>query len=222
MGLETFTGYFLDELSQAAPADGDFGYGGDNHLRNLKKVLQTTFPNIDAAVTPTPTELNYVGGVTSSIQTQLTTNANAITALQGSLEAAVGTKMLFYSAAAPTGWASVALNDRMIRVVTTATTGGSTGGTDSPILMNKVPSHTHSGTTGNQNANHTHSWTAYASNGSISGTSPGNHTDFTNAQGHTTSANSANHGHAFTTSSQSGTVGNWTPKYADVTIGSKT
>lgn len=50
---------------------------GDDHIRNIKSAIKTTFPNITGAVTPTHTELNFVDGVTSAIQTQLDTKAAA-------------------------------------------------------------------------------------------------------------------------------------------------
>jgi hypothetical protein len=68
-----------------------------------------------------------------------------------------GTKMPFAQAAAPTGFTQVTddtATNRMLRVVNT--TGGGTGGSASPILMNVVPIHTHSFTTGGQSANHYH------------------------------------------------------------------
>ena len=68
-----------------------------------------------------------------------------------------GTKMPFAQAAAPTGWTQVVddtADNRMLRVVKTA--GAGTAGTHSPILNDKVASHTHGFTTGYENANHYH------------------------------------------------------------------
>lgn len=45
-------------------------------MRAIQAALRTIFPNVDAALTPTHTELNYVDGVTSAIQTQLNSKAN--------------------------------------------------------------------------------------------------------------------------------------------------
>jgi len=79
MALEDLTGTkYIDDLVATNPAAGDNVSEGDDHIRGIKNVLKTTFPNIDGAVTPTDTELNYVDGVTSAIQTQIdskTTNA---------------------------------------------------------------------------------------------------------------------------------------------------
>lgn len=69
MGLETAT--YLNQLDPTNPLGSDSKAQGDDHLRLIKQVLKNTFPNINAAVTVTPTELNYLAGVTSNVQTQL-------------------------------------------------------------------------------------------------------------------------------------------------------
>lgn len=69
MGLET--GTYISDLNSSNPALGDSVSQGDDHIRLLKSAIKATFPNIAGAVTPTHTELNYVDGVTSNIQTQL-------------------------------------------------------------------------------------------------------------------------------------------------------
>ena len=71
MGLETAT--YIDGLVVTNPLAGDPKNQGDDHLRLLKSTIKTTFPSIAGAVTPTHTELNYVDGVTSAIQTQIDT-----------------------------------------------------------------------------------------------------------------------------------------------------
>ena len=79
MALEDLTGTkYLDDLVATNPTVGDNVSEGDDHIRGIKNVLKTTFPSIDGAITATDTELNYVDGVTSAIQTQIdakTTNA---------------------------------------------------------------------------------------------------------------------------------------------------
>lgn len=95
-----------------------------------------------------------------------------------------GTRMPFAQLSAPTGWTQVnddTTNDRMLRVVNGS--GAGTGGVQSPILMNVVPSHTHtysatsstenathyhafSATTGNQSADHYHAFSGTSSAGS--------------------------------------------------------
>jgi hypothetical protein len=70
---------------------------------------------------------------------------------------AAGTRMLFAQAAAPTGWVQVtddSANNRMIRVVNWG--GGGTAGVHDPTVMNVVPPHTHSFSTGYVSADHVH------------------------------------------------------------------
>lgn len=69
MGLET--GTYINSLDSANPASGDSQVQGDDHIRLIKATVKATFPNLTGAVTPTQTELNYVDGVTSSIQDQI-------------------------------------------------------------------------------------------------------------------------------------------------------
>lgn len=69
MGLESAT--YINGLVSSNPTSSDGISAGDDHLRLLKATILATFPNITGAVTPTHTELNYVDGVTSAIQTQL-------------------------------------------------------------------------------------------------------------------------------------------------------
>ena len=74
MALEDLTGTkYIDDLVATNPAAGDNVSEGDDHIRGIKNVLKTTFPSIDGAITATDTELNYVDGVTSAIQTQIDT-----------------------------------------------------------------------------------------------------------------------------------------------------
>lgn len=70
---------YIDDLDTSLPAAGDQKSEGDNHLRLIKSVLKTQFPNFGtAAMTASHTELNYMVGVTSAVQTQL--NARALKA----------------------------------------------------------------------------------------------------------------------------------------------
>jgi hypothetical protein len=69
MSLET--GTFISDLVVTNPLNTDQKAQGAGHLRLLKSTVKATFPAITGAVTPTHTELNFVAGVTSSIQAQL-------------------------------------------------------------------------------------------------------------------------------------------------------
>lgn len=89
MGLET--GNFPSDLIATNPTASDPKSQGDDHLRLLKNVFKMTLPNVTGAITATHTQLNYVTGVTSSIQGQFAavqvqfTSAGAlITGLQSS------------------------------------------------------------------------------------------------------------------------------------------
>lgn len=75
MTVESVT--YISDLNATYPAAGDAKSEGDDHLRNIKTAVKATFPNVSGAVTPTHTELNYVDGVTSAIQTQLDAKAPA-------------------------------------------------------------------------------------------------------------------------------------------------
>ena len=69
MALETAP--FINSLVRTNPLGSDLKSTSDDHHRVIKGALLDTFPAITGAVTPTHTELNFVDGVTSSIQTQL-------------------------------------------------------------------------------------------------------------------------------------------------------
>lgn len=76
MTVESAT--YINQLNAALPGATDPKSEGDDHIRLVKTTVKATFPNVTGAVTPTHTELNYVAGVTSALQTQL--NAKAPTA----------------------------------------------------------------------------------------------------------------------------------------------
>jgi hypothetical protein len=122
MALEDLTGTkYINSLNELWP-DGavDTPDAGDDHIRGIKNVLKKSFPNITGAVTLTHTQIN-TGSVPS------------------------GSVLAFMQAAAPTGWTRKTglVSTFGMRIVATASAGGGTGGTDDPILNNKVPSHTH-------------------------------------------------------------------------------
>ena len=86
MGLETST--YVDGLNTSNPAATDGLAQADDHIRLIKGTIKNTFPNLDAAVTSDPTELNildgatvttaevnHLSGVSSAIQTQIDAKA---------------------------------------------------------------------------------------------------------------------------------------------------
>lgn len=84
MPLETAT--YISDLNSSNPAATDPLDKADDHIRLIKGAVKSTFPNVAGAVLPTHTELNFVDGVTSAIQTQL----NAKQALDATLTAIAG------------------------------------------------------------------------------------------------------------------------------------
>jgi len=69
MALEAAT--YISALDAANPASTDPKSQGDDHLRLIKSALKATLPGLSGAMTATHTELNFVAGVTSPIQSQL-------------------------------------------------------------------------------------------------------------------------------------------------------
>lgn len=180
MALET--GTYINSLVATNPTATDPIKQGDDHLRLIKAALKATFPNITGAVTPTHTELNYVDGVTSAIQTQL----NAKLASASYTAADVKAKLLtvdgagslvdadkldgqegsyYYPASNPNGYTT---NVGDITGVTAGNgiTGGGTTGT--PTVTLGTPSSITSSSTNSVTAtSHTHALSA-ASVGALS------------------------------------------------------
>lgn len=130
MPIESAT--YISQLAESNPASADPAAQGDDHIRLIKQVLKNTFPNLSAAVTAnastlnalagltaTPTELDYMAGVTSPVQTQLDTLTSKDTSLDGdiagldgrvsTLESSTaipptGAIMPFAGSSAPAGW----------------------------------------------------------------------------------------------------------------------
>lgn len=140
------TGVTISQLDRSWPLSNDPVLEGDDHLRLIKSVLKTQFPGangngFEKVIESTEDELNYSQGLTGNIQQQI----NAILS-GGTLPAPTGTVMLFQQAIPPVGWTqNVSNDDAMLRVV--ATTGGSSGGTDSPISFDFTHTHETSFTT---------------------------------------------------------------------------
>lgn len=74
MTVETAT--TINQLDTTLPLAADLISEGDDHIRLLKTVLKTTFPNVAGAVTPSHVEFNFLAGLTSGVQTQLNAKAN--------------------------------------------------------------------------------------------------------------------------------------------------
>ena len=65
------TALYPNQLNATLPPQSDIVREGAGHLRLLKTVVKTTFPNLGGAWNATQTEANYIVGVTSPIQAQL-------------------------------------------------------------------------------------------------------------------------------------------------------
>ena len=66
MTVESAT--FISQLSTSNPAAGDNISEGDDHIRLIKSVLQSQFPNLaTTAVSPTSAQLNKLGFETGSV-----------------------------------------------------------------------------------------------------------------------------------------------------------
>ena len=78
------TASYISQLDPTYPTAGDPKSEGDNHLRLVKTVLKTQFPNFGTnAITATAAEVNYLVGVTSGVQAQLNTLTSAKAAKAG-------------------------------------------------------------------------------------------------------------------------------------------
>lgn len=138
MPLEDLTGsQTINNMNPAWPLGSDLPDAGDDHLRGIKNAVQNTFPNITGPVTLSDAEIN-----------------------RGSIP--VGSVLPFYQAAAPSGWERVTGMTQTfgLRIVASATAGGVGGGTDDPVVNDKVPSHTHgmSFSSGTESADHSHAF----------------------------------------------------------------
>lgn len=78
------TGTTISELDQSWPLSGDNIQEGDNHVRLLKAILKDQFPGTAGngfakAITATEDQINFLVGVTSSIQDQFDAITQSIT-----------------------------------------------------------------------------------------------------------------------------------------------
>lgn len=159
---------YISELVQTAP-DGAVQKVSviDDHLRMLKRVLQTQFPNLGtAAMTATAAELNQLTGSVALGGPQFKGEKNQPNGYAG-LDSGgqiplsylpfgdsgfpIGTRLLFQQSSAPTGWLKEtdagAYNNRALRLTTSNTMSGGSVNFDD-IFKNwiNIPSGTLTGT----------------------------------------------------------------------------
>jgi len=138
MPLETAN--TIGELDEQWPLGGEDLNRGDDHLRLIKFVLKSQFPGslgngFAKPITASEDEINRLSGVKSNIQDQIDALSTKGDTLEVNLSAPPGTRLVFYQAAAPTGWTlDTTNNDYMLRVV--SSNGGGKGGTQSPVTAN--------------------------------------------------------------------------------------
>ena len=152
MGLEATINTIAD-LNVTWPTDGDVASQGDNHLRLIKDAVKKTFPNVSAVVTSDASELNTLDGINTANNFGMVPSKGIIM-WSGSI------------ATIPAGWflcdgtnGTPNLRDRFIVGAGTTYAVGAMGGAATVALVEaNLPSHTHtvSGTTGGQSADHTH------------------------------------------------------------------
>ena len=215
MPLESAT--TIADLDESWPLGGDVTTQGDDHLRLLKQVLKDQFPGelgdgYNEVIFTTETELNYSVGLTSNIQEQFDAIGDRLDGLEGTLSAPQGTRMTFNQTAPPTGWTQdVTEDNRMMRLVSSAS--ADVGGTDSPILNDKVPAHNHPASVTDPGHVHKQSWNFQTG------------LDFDSfGQGARTTASGVNTAASvtgITVAVENNAGANWEPKYIDMIIGVK-
>jgi len=221
MALETST--TISGLVSANPTAIDAVSQGDDHLRLLKSVLKAQFPGAGATgfsipITATEAQINQLPTIIAAIIPS-------------------GTKMPFYQASPPTGWTATAIqNDSMMRVVTAALTGGTSGAgsSHSPILNDVVASHTHAftgtalGTHNHTTVAHNHApiGTSYLILGATSNTTTVGAGSFLGYESNTANAtvvvNAISAGTPAGTNAVPAGAANWAPRYMDFCVGTKT
>ena len=182
MGLETAS--YVSQLNGTNPVSTDGLAQADDHMRLIKTTLTNTFANMAGAVNTTHSELNtltgytgtvadhnllsgqaaagvtntnvgYLSGATSNIQTQLDTLTTNLTTTNNNLTSAVPTGMVMMwsgaSNAIPTGYvlcdgsnSTPDLRDRFVVGAGNSYAVGNTGGASTVTLTAaQMPSHTH-------------------------------------------------------------------------------
>ena len=223
--------------------DATHGNGGLNFLYNGASVATINSFGLDAGTVVVTNSLTVPNVSAGDNSTHAANTAYVATALEGYFPA--GTRMPFAQAAAPTGWVqdtSDSATNRMM-VIVSDSTGNTAGGSNSPILNNVVPSHTHSFTSGIESIGHNHNITDpghshyYSATNSMVymdepgyGIGQGGFADGQNVEeangtqpsvtNISLSTETTNHTHSGTTDNGSSQT-NWTPRYLTMIICTK-
>lgn len=155
MPIESATN--ISQLNTAYPASTDGVKEGDDHIRLIKQVLQSTFPNITGAVTKTQTELNRTYNEVPIGVIMMWSGANA--SIPSGYALCTGQTVSRTDGAGTI--TTPDLRDRFIVGSGTTYATGNTGGANTVTLSTgQLPSHTHtlnlSGSVGAAGA-HSHS-----------------------------------------------------------------
>ena len=216
----------------ATPAGSDQIAGGDDKIREFKTAVQegllaqaatgveAVFPGSSPLTAPVYRP-RFLRGNTASRPSAsanqgiyINTTLNTIQRCDDSnwVDIATlipsGTKMVFYQASPPTGWTAIAVNDMLLKVVTSGGTGGSTGGSTALSSCWVATS------TGAE-ASHTHSVSGTTDSGATTGsgtpsfTGPGVFHDHSFS---VTSGAGSSHSHSVTA---------YDPHHADVILATK-
>ena len=227
----SYNGSTAVTLSIPAASSGVNGYltGTDWNTFNGKQAAGTYATGTGTASGTNTGDQTNVSGSSGSCTGNAVTATTAGTLNGTWTQMPAGTRVPFAQAAAPTGWTKDVTdnaNNRMLRVVTT--TGGGVAGTDSPILNNTVPSHTHT-FTGTALAAHTHTDSGHThpngasfriSNGYQGNPSNGG-IDVPNSGIGVAAISSNSAGTPAGTIAANAAADTWTPRYIDMIICSK-
>ena len=135
------------------------------------------------------------------------------------LELVAGTKMAFYQLSAPVGWTIDPTITTVGMMVIDQAAGGATGGTDDPLLNNKIPSHTH---TMQSAGGHTHTyWNKTGYEGSTQSNTGGSFVTAGSFTGTSSQTGAINNDGTHTHVIDANTGANWTPIYHKFIICSK-
>lgn len=130
MPLET--GSYISDLVATNPAATDGVAQGDDHLRLIKSILKTTFPNLSGAMTATQAELNKLAGLaTTQAELAKLSGATLTTAELNKLTGFTGTVTDLNKLAAIT--ATAAEINKLAGLATTAAELGYLNGVTSAI-----------------------------------------------------------------------------------------